>query len=41
MRFSRAMAKIGVQPELSIYECRVCGVMLTAASEPARTTESA
>jgi ribosomal protein L37AE/L43A len=41
MRLARAVAKNGAQPELSIYECKVCGVMLTAVREPTRTTESA
>lgn len=34
MRFARAVPEIGAQPELWTYECRQCGVMLTAAWEP-------
>src|SRR5208282_4212005 len=37
MRLVRAVAQTGAQPELSTYECRICGVMLTAAREPTRT----
>jgi hypothetical protein len=41
MPLVRAVAQTGAQPELSTYECRICGVMLTAAREPTRASESA
>jgi ribosomal protein L37AE/L43A len=33
MHFARSVPRIGAQPELWTYECRVCGVMFTAAWE--------